>query len=127
MTMTTLQDIRKTLEALVLVGGDQLGQEVTSVFAADVMSDLLAFGKAGSLLLTRMTSPQLIRTSDILDLVAIVMVRGNVPAQDVLQLAGELNIPILSTRYVLYESVGRLYEMGLRSRIEKVEPDRAVD
>jgi predicted transcriptional regulator len=127
MTMTTLQDIRKTLEAVVLAGGDQLGQEVTSVFAADVMSDLLAFGKAGSLLLTRMTSPQLIRTSDILDLVAIVMVRGNVPAQDVLQLAGELKIPILSTRCVLYESVGRLYEMGLRSRIEKVEQDRAVE
>ncbi len=117
----TLRDLKEVLDAEVLVGADQLDVNITSAFGADVMSDLLAFGKAGSLLLTRMTTPQVIRTSDVLDIAAIVMIRGNVPSPDVLHLAGELNIPILSTRYVLFETAGRLYEKGLRDRIEKVD------
>jgi len=117
----TLHDIVETLDALVLTGEDQLDREVRSAFAADVMSDLLAFGKAGSVLLTRMSSPQVIRTSDILDIAAIVMVRGHVPSEHVLPLAGELNIPILATKYVLYEAAGRLYGRGLRGLIEKVD------
>jgi len=117
----TLHDVLKILDAEILCGDDQLDIPVTSAFGADVMSDLLVFGKAGSLLLTRMTTPQVIRTSDILDIVAIVITQGNVPPHDVIQLARELNIPLLATRYVPFEAAGRLYEKGLRGRIEKVD------
>lgn len=120
----TIHDIKVLLDALVLSGDGRLDREVRSAFTADVMSDLLAFGKAGSLLLTRMTSPQMIRTAEILDIAAIVMVRGHRPARDVLTLANELKIPVLSTRYVLFEAVGRLYGNGLRDLIEKVDSDQ---
>lgn len=122
----TLHDIVKMLDARILSGTDRLEREICSAFAADVMSDLLTFGNGGSLLLTRMTSPQVVRTSEILDIAAIVMVRGNVPTEEVLLLAGHLNIPILSTRYVLFEAAGRLYEMGLRGLIEKVDPEQTI-
>lgn len=117
----TLHEVKNILDANFLCGDDQLDIPITSAFGADVMSDLLAFGKAGSLLLTRMTSPQVIRTSDILDIAAIVITQGNVPSADVIQLAEELNIPLLTTRYLLFEAAGRLYGKGLRGRIEKVD------
>ena len=117
----TIHDIKIELDALVLSGGDRLDRKVASAFAADVMSDLLAFGKADSLLLTRMTSPQMIRTAEIMDIAAIVMVRGHRPAADVLLLADDLQIPVLATHYLLFEAVGRLYGKGLRGLIEKVD------
>lgn len=120
----TIHDIKVALDALVLSGEGGLDREVESAFAADVMSDLLAFGKADSLLLTRMTSPQMIRTAELLDIAAIVLVRGHRPVGEVLTLADELKIPVLATRYVLFEAVGRLYGRGLRGLIEKVDSDQ---
>ncbi len=117
----TLNDVQSLLDANVLSCRARLDIDVKSAIVADVMSDVLALGKPGSLLLTRITSPQVVRTSDILDLAAIVMVRGKAPAPEVLQLAEELQIPILTTGYVPFEAAGRLYEKGLRSPIEKTD------
>jgi predicted transcriptional regulator len=102
-----LQDVYDLLDAEILVGRDQMHVELTSAFAADTMSDLLAFGRAGGILLTRMTSPQVIRTSDI-------MIRGKIPSPEVIQLAGELHVPLLATRLPQFEAAGLLYAKGLR-------------
>ncbi|MGE5789954.1 MAG: hypothetical protein ACM33C_03725, partial [Syntrophaceae bacterium] len=75
----TLKDVQDILEAEVLVGHDQLQKPVRTAFAADLMSDVLAFAKPDSLLLTGLTNPQVVRTADILDITAIIMVRGKKP------------------------------------------------
>jgi predicted transcriptional regulator len=109
-----LQDIYDLLDAEILVGRDRMHVEPTSAFAADTMSDLLAFGRAGGILLTRMTSPQVIRTSDIMDIAAVIMIRGKIPSPEVIQLAGELHVPLLATRLPQFEAAGLLYAKGLR-------------
>ncbi len=116
----TLNDIKEILEAEVLVGEDQLEKEVGTAFAADLMSDVLAFAKPGSLLLTGLTNPQVVRTSDILDIAAIILVRGKIPPQETILLAKELKIPILSTRFILFETSGRLHARGIVGCIERV-------
>jgi predicted transcriptional regulator len=116
----TLQDVKVILDAEMIVGEDQLGKEVKTAFSADLMSDVLAFATAGSLLLTGVTNPQVVRTSEILDIAAIIMVRGKRPSQETIQLAQELKIPILSTRYILFETSGRLHARGIVGCIEKV-------
>jgi predicted transcriptional regulator len=115
-----LQQVKDILDADVIVGNDQLEMEVKTAFGADLMSDVLAFAKPGSLLLTGLTNPQIIRTSDVLDIAAIILVRGKRPLPETIQLAEELRIPLLSTKYILFESVGRLYAKGIRGCIEKV-------
>ncbi|HPL62628.1 MAG TPA: DRTGG domain-containing protein [Syntrophales bacterium] len=120
----TLAEIRDILDAEVLVGSDELGKEVKTAFSADLMSDVLAFAKPGSLLLTGLTNPQVVRTSDILDIAAIILVRGKVPPAETVRLAKELKIPILRTRYILFETSGRLHEKGIVGCIEKVGGDR---
>ncbi|MHB8108831.1 MAG: DRTGG domain-containing protein [Syntrophorhabdaceae bacterium] len=120
----TLQDVKKILDAEVIVGNDQLNMEVLTAFGADLMSDVLAFAKPGSLLLTGLTNPQVIRTSDVLDIAAIILVRGKRPLVETIELAQELRIPLLTTKFILFEAVGRLYAQGIRGCIEKVGETR---
>lgn len=120
----TLNEVKEILEAEVLVGEDQMDLEVTAGASADLMSDVLAFAKSGALLLTGLTNPQVVRTSHILDITAIVIVRGKRPLPDTIELARELHIPILATRYILYEAVGRLYAKGIAGCVEKVGDNR---
>jgi predicted transcriptional regulator len=120
----TLRDVQEILEAEVFVGHDQLGMELKTAFGADLMSDVLAFAKAGSLLLTGLTNPQIVHTSEVLDIAAIIIVRGKRPLAETIQLAEELKIPILGTKYILFETAGRLYMKGIVGCIEKVADKR---
>lgn len=116
-----LQEIRDTLDAEVLVGEEFLDREVCSAFGSDLMSDVLAFINEKSILLTGLTNPQVIRTAEMADLFAIVFVRGKIPSEDLLDLALEKNITIMTTEYTLYTTSGKLYEKGLRGiRVEGV-------
>jgi predicted transcriptional regulator len=119
-----LQEVKDILDAEIIVGKDLMNMEVRTAFGADLMSDVLAFAKPGSLLLTGLTNPQVIRTSDVLDIAAIILVRGKRPLSETIQLAEELRIPLLTTKFILFEAVGRLYAKGIRGCIEKVGETR---
>jgi predicted transcriptional regulator len=116
-----LREIKEILNAEIIVGEDILDMEIKTAFGADLMSDVLAFAKAGSLLLTGLTNAQVIRTADILDIAAIIMVRGKKPTAETMSLAKELKIPILTTKYILFETAGRLYAKGIVGCLEKVD------
>ena len=116
-----LSEVKDILEAEVIVGDDILDLEVKTAFGADLMSDVLAFAKAGSLLLTGLTNTQVIRTANVLDIAAIILVRGKKPSSETIALARELKIPILATKYILFETAGRLYMKGIVGCLPKVE------
>jgi predicted transcriptional regulator len=116
-----LSEVKDILEAEVIVGEDILDLEVHTAFGADLMSDVLAFAKAGSLLLTGLTNTQVIRTANVLDIAAIILVRGKKPSSETITLASELKIPILTTKYILFETAGRLYMKGIVGCLPKVE------
>ena len=88
--------------------------EVHTAFAADLMSDVLAFADAGCLLLTGLTNPQVVRTADVGGLTAIVFVRGKTPSQEAAEMAKELDIPLFSTPHTLFEACGLLFAKGLK-------------
>jgi predicted transcriptional regulator len=117
----TLRKVKEILNAEVFVGHDQLGKEVKTAFGADLMSDVLAFAKAGSILLTGLTNTQIVRTSHILDIAAIIIVRGKRPLPETIKLAEELKIPLLATKYILFETAGRLYKKGIVGCVETVD------
>ena len=120
----TLREVKELLDAEVIVGHDRLDLEIEKAGCADLMSDVLAFFKAGSLLVTGLTNPQIIRTADVLDIAAVIVVRGKHPSRETTQLAEELQIPLLTTKYILFEAVGRLYAKGIVGCIEKVDETR---
>jgi predicted transcriptional regulator len=122
----TLFEIMDILDAKCLVGRKRLNMEVKTAFSADLLSDVLAFAKAGSLLLTGLTNPQIVRTASILDIAAIILVRGKIAPDETLRMADELEIPMLSTRYILFETSGRLFMNGIKGCVERVGSDTYV-
>ncbi|MFZ2146144.1 MAG: DRTGG domain-containing protein [Sedimentisphaerales bacterium] len=108
-----LKDIKRILEAEVIVGDELLSEEVVMACGSDLMSDVLAFAKTGALLLTGLTNPQVVRTAEMADLRAICFVRGKRPGQDAIEIAESKNIPLLTTPLPMFESCGRLYRKGL--------------
>jgi len=111
----TLREIAQLLEGEVLYPEANLDSEVPCAFASDMISDILMCTKEPTLLLTGLTNNQVIRLSDMIDLSGIVFVRGKKPLYDVIEMAAERGLPIISTKFTLYRSSGILYNAGLRS------------
>jgi predicted transcriptional regulator len=108
-----LSEVREILKAEVIFGGDLLAQiDVLSICGSDLMSDVLAFTKDKTLLLTGLVNPQVIRTAEMIDLIGIVFVRGKRPSNDMIQMAKERKLPLLGTAMPLYETCGMLYTAG---------------
>ncbi len=104
----TLADVKNLLDADLLTGND-LTVKVESFGAADLLSDVLATSKTGMLLLTGLVSTQVIRTAVVADLCGVVFVRGKKPGEEILALARESNIPVLATRFRMFDAAGRIY------------------
>lgn len=92
-----------------------LGVQVEMACGADLMSDVLAFTHSGTLLLTGLTNPQVVRTADMAGIRAVIFVRGKHPPPETIALAEQMNIPLATSRLTMYESCGRLYALGLPS------------
>jgi predicted transcriptional regulator len=120
-----LGEVRDILDAEMITGDANLEKEIKYAFAADLLSDVLTFSRGpGALLVTGITHPQVIYAANTIDLGAILFVRGKRPNEATLQLAVENQIPLLATRYIMFEACGRLYQHGVRACIEKVKNDR---
>ena len=111
-----LRELVGLLRGEVVTGEDLLDKtEVSACFAADLMSDVLAFCQPGALLLTGLISIQAAQTADIADLAAVVFVSGKRPAAPVVQFAVEKGLPLLATRLSLFEACGVLHAASLGS------------
>jgi predicted transcriptional regulator len=119
----TLQEIKEILDAEVIVGRDRLGTEVREGGCSDLVTEIPIYGKAGIVLLTGLTTPHMIRATHELGVAAVIMVRGKRPPSETIQLSEELQMPLLTTDYILYEAVGRLYVRGLLSCMEKADDE----
>jgi predicted transcriptional regulator len=104
-----LSEIVNALEATVIYGKNHLEKEVTTCGASDLMSDILAGLSEGCILLTGLTSVQVIRTAMVAEVGAIVFVRGKTPPQEVINLAREQELPLISSPYSMFVSCGRLH------------------
>ncbi len=109
-----MNELITLLEARLLCGSPTDPHDFSSAFAGDMMSDVLAYGQGQSLLLTGLLNQQVIRTAEMLDMHCIVFVRGKVPSPEVLALAEEKDIAVLSTEYGMFAACGLLYRAGLQ-------------
>jgi len=108
-----LSEIAQSLEATVLAGHDKLGMDIQRCGASDLMSDILAGAAEGSILVTGLATLQAIRTASIAGVGAVVFVRGKTPAPEVVTLAIEQGVPILSTPCSMFVACGRLHSLQL--------------
>ena len=108
-----LSKVKEILNANVLTGEEMLECDVNSACGSDLMSDVLAFVKDRALLLTGLINPQVVRTAEMMDISAVVFVRGKTPEDSVIELAKSKDMVIFTTDYPLYVACGKLYSNGL--------------
>ena len=107
--------IKDLLEAEVVCNEEGLGRHVYSACGSDMMSDVLAFVKDQAVLLTGLVNSQVIRTAEMMDMNCVVFVRSKVPTAEMIELAKDSGIVLLTTTKRLYEACGILYSNGLVS------------
>jgi hypothetical protein len=112
--MTVLEAVT-LLEGQFFCGEDKGNIEVASACGSDLMSDVMAFVKDRVLLMTGLVNPQVIRTATLLDIHAIIFVRGKTPSRDMIDMAEEADIILAGTKHPMFISCGKLYEAGLRT------------
>ncbi len=109
----TIRDVQEILEAKILVGGDRMEEPVDTACGSDLMSDVLAFVKDKTVLITGLINPHVVRTSEMLDITCIVFARGKLPGEEILDMAEEVGITVLATEMTTYTACGELYVHGL--------------
>ena len=109
----TLSELKSILEASILVGNEPLDRKFDKCGASDLMSDILAGLSEGCVILTGLTTVQVVRTASVAGAGAIVFVRNKIPPQAVIDLAGTEGIPLLTTPFSMFISCGRLHAHGI--------------
>lgn len=110
----TVKEVSQILDAKVIWGEEYMHNEVRKACGSDMMSDVLAFVKEQSVLLTGLCNLQVVRTAEMMDIVCIVFVRGKVPDESIINLAKGRDIVLLSTAHHMFSACGLLYANGLR-------------
>lgn len=108
-----LARVAEVLEAQVVVAAPSPDLEVTGCFAADLMSDVLAFARPEEVLLTGLATDQAIRTAAVRHLRAVFVVEGKETNAEMVEAARDEGIPLFRTRLSTYEACGRLMQAGL--------------
>jgi len=110
----TVAEAVSILEGQFFCGENDADREIASACGADLMSDVMAFVKDRVLLLTGLVNPQVIRTAALLDIHAVIFVRGKVPTRDMIDMAEEAGIILGGTKLPMFISCGKLYEAGVK-------------
>ncbi len=109
-----LEEVARLLQGTFLCGEEKKGTVIDRAYAADLLSDVLALTEERTTLITGTISPQVVKVADILNVVAIIFVRGKRPAQNLIEYAQCLSIPLVFTEKTMFETCGLLYTHGVQ-------------
>jgi predicted transcriptional regulator len=110
-----IRDLIRIIDGTLITQPMNFNREIKGGFGADLMSDVLASIQPEAVLLTGLCNPQVVRTAQMADVAAIVLVRGKHPPIETIRLANEESVPLISTPYGMFEVCGRLHDQGLGS------------
>ncbi len=117
-----INELVKIINGKLLTQQSDLDREIKGGCGADLMSDVLASIQPNAVLLTGLCNPQVVRTAQMADVAAVVIIRGKTIPPETISLAQLENIPLISSPYGMFELCGRLYQSGLSS-LEVPIPD----
>ena len=109
-----LKDVLELCSGKILCGENHLEDEVDFAFASDMMSDVLTLLEDNILLITGLSSNQAVRTAVMSDIRNIVIARNKIPSQDMIDMANEFDIAIISSEFSMYRISGVLFNKELK-------------
>jgi anti-sigma regulatory factor (Ser/Thr protein kinase) len=118
--------IKDALDATVLAGQERLNTDIAHIYASDLMSDVLAFGKTNSLLLTGLATEQAIITAHMAEFLGVVLIRGKKSRDNSVSLARQNDLVLMSTTLDMYEACLRI-EATRTSRVTPADPGPSAE
>ncbi len=99
-----IETIKDVLSAEVLEGEENLSATVEHIYASDLMSDVLAFGKPDSILLTGLATQQAIISAHMAEFKGVVLIRGKRPKDGAEKFARDNHLVLMSTELDMYDA-----------------------
>ena len=110
----TIEEIKNLVQGEVICGEEYLDHPINSVFASDLMSDVLTLKDINNLLLlTGLSNLQSIRTCEMSDIQYMLIVRGKEVTEEMKELAEDNDMVVIRTEFSMYKTSGILYNAGL--------------
>ena len=110
----TLREIVTIVQGVVICGEENLNRAVHLGFSSDLMSDVLTLLADDILLVTGLSNIQSIRTAEMADILQILFVRNKRPSKEMVELAQEHGITLISTPISKFWTSGLLFCNGLK-------------
>ena len=106
----TVKDIIEKL-GLKCLNEANLYTEVSGAYASDLLSDVMGNARAGQVWITMQTHKNVTASASLRDLPAVIIVRGGVPDEDMLEHAKDEDVCILVSKDMTYQVCGKLYAL----------------
>ena len=121
-----IRRIKDALDAVIIEANDTLEGTVEHIYASDLMSDVLAFGKPNSILLTGLATRQAVISAHMAEFKGVVFIRGKTPKDGSDHFARDHHLVLLSTQLDMYDACLRI-ESVKRGDAPSAEPAATVD
>jgi predicted transcriptional regulator len=113
-----LHEIATALSLTPVTSEETLNRPIEGCYAGDLLSCAMAKAKSGDLWLTVQSHANVVAVAVMLDLAGVVVTEGaNIDAQTI-QKASSEGVPFLRTEETTYAIAGKLWELGIRTKIE---------
>jgi serine/threonine-protein kinase RsbT len=103
-----INKIREALEANIIEGEHGLDAAVDHIYASDLMSDVLAFGKPSSILLTGLATRQAVISAHMAEFKGVVFIRGKRPKDGAEKFARDNRLVLLSSELDMFDACIRI-------------------
>lgn len=114
--MTDLANIINALQLNVLTKQKDFSQiQVENGYTSDLLSCVMAGAPHNSVWVTLQAHQNIIAVAALLDLTAIIITEGATPDQNTIDKANEEGVNLLQTQYNSFFTIGKLWELGIRS------------
>jgi anti-sigma regulatory factor (Ser/Thr protein kinase) len=120
-----IRRIKDALDAVIIEADDTLEGTVEHIYASDLMSDVLAFGKPNSILLTGLATRQAVISAHMAEFKGVVFIRGKTPKDGSDHFARDHHLVLLSTQLDMYDACLRI-EAVKRGQSPPTEPAAAA-
>lgn len=111
----TVEDILSAIPSVCVAGKSGCSSPVSGGYASDLLSNVMGQAGSGSVWVTMQGHKNIVAVASLAGLAAIVIAGGAKPDADTVAKAESESIPLLITDLSVFEFVGRLYALGVRT------------
>jgi hypothetical protein len=108
-----VHEIIALTNARMVAGNGTNTGEIVRAYSSDLMSDVLTLDTDQLLLISGLANLQLIRTAEMAEIPAILLVRGKKTTPDMIDMAHKAGLVILESPFSLFRASGVLFTNGL--------------